>query len=90
MGCSAKYWTVKIFSKEDNQDIIISGRTVYKEPLKREPNDPFCCIEFLFISILLFAISFILLSLSKKQKGLKRNVNIVVAIILILFGLSKG
>lgn len=29
-GTVVKHWTIKMFSKEDNQDITIKGRTIYK------------------------------------------------------------
>lgn len=86
-GDVVKYWTVKIFSKEDNQDIIITGRTVYKAPPERSSNEDLSYLPAIFITILLFAISAILLSKAKKHVGLKRNISIVIAMTLIFSGL---
>lgn len=74
-----KYWKVKIFSKEDNQDIIVKGRTLHVE----SPDDNFNPIIFLCISIISFIVSVVLLF---RKYRLKKKVNIVIPIMLIVFG----
>jgi len=76
-GTVVKYWTIKIFSKEDNQDIIIRGRTVYIEPINLEKILFYTSIFFFIISaILLFA-----------KYGLKKKIHELIFIILITWGI---
>lgn len=60
-------WIIKIFSKNDNQDIIIRGRTVYEEP-KDFGNIFFIPVFILVVLWLLFLIVFILKKIWKKMK----------------------
>lgn len=73
---SGKNWTIRIFSKEDGRDIIVTGYTA-DESVSIDK-------ESFNVSIFLFALSVILLL---AKYGLKKKIRILIPIILIIFGI---
>ena len=66
-------WTIRIFSKEDGRDIIVTGHTAH-EPAGTDKR----------LSIFLFALSAILLF---AKYGLKKKIRISIPMILTIFGI---
>lgn len=73
---SGKDWTIRIFSKKDGQDIIVTGHTTDKSVSTNK--------ESFKASIFLFALSVILLF---AKYGLKKKISISIPIILTIFGI---
>ena len=76
-GTVVKYWAIKLLSKEDGQDTIIEGRTIYTV-VGSTPIFPFMFL----ISVLLFLASIILFSIKKIPPALFLALLILSGIIL--------
>lgn len=76
-GTVVKYWTLKLYSEKNQEDIVIKGRTIYEPPANIGR-------VLFYISILFFIISGTLLF---AKYGLKKKIHISIPIILIVFGI---